>query len=307
VKRSSISSALIASLLSVGATLLAVLFTEVQLPESRKYATFVVFSFFVVTLVALSLVYIAAYVADLRAARDELETGRVIKESIPTLVSFRRRTEILEVSAAGDGVLTWSFDLESELEASIPILTFPILAETDPSRPRWKSINVDHIKVNGVEQDTSDTFRPAEERTLLTDTEGLSRKVPMIEYGLLNVPVELERGRRSSQVEVNMHMNGVFPEVRKVEVFFVDIPYITTELVVTIRSPDGPVRRAPELSGRTLLAVSSLMDVPDWAETTRQDSRCQQVGDTLVWRAQIPKLGYRYKVYFSIGLPKVTT
>jgi hypothetical protein len=300
MKRTKISSALVSSLLSVAATLLAVLLTEVQLPAEREYATFVVFSFFIATLVILTLVYLGAYLADLQAARAEVESSKVIRDSFPTLVSFRRRTEVLEVSAAGDGVLTWDFDLESDLEESVPILTFPVLAETDPSRQRWTSISIDHIRVNGIEQDASAAFRPAEERILVRDMEGLSRNVPMIEYGLLHVPVELERGRRSSQVEVKMQMKGLFREARKMEVLFIDIPYFTRDLIVTIRSPDGPVRRSPELSGRTVLALSGLMDTADWAETARQDSQCQQVGDTLVWKAQTPKLGYRYKLYFRL-------
>jgi hypothetical protein len=301
VKRARISSALVASLISVGATLLAVLLTEINLPAEQKYATFVVFTFFVATLVILSLVYLGAYLVDLQAARSEIESSQIIRDSIPTLVSFQRRTEILEVSAAGDGILTWDFDLESELEESVPILTFPVLAETDPGRQRWTSISIDYIRVNGIEQDASGAFRPAEERILVGDMEGLSRNVPMIEYGLLHVPVELERGRRVSQVEVKMQMKGLFREARNVEVLFIDIPYLTKELIVTIRSPDGPVRRTPELGGRTVLALSGLMDIADWAETARQDSHCQQVGDTLVWKAQTPKLGYRYKVYFRLG------
>src|SRR5664280_1742992 len=273
-----------ASLFSVLVTLVIFLLTEVQFKQDRHLMVVVIVYLLEAFLALLSGVYLSAYVFDLRSLLATSQAEEAVRRAVPRYVTFSRRSDTLLLGQSGDADLIWEFELSSRSEDAITELTFPIFAETLESTQPWTSIRIDSIEVNGQSQQVKDAYRHVERRLPPDDARYL------VEYGLLRVPVELERGRDKCDIRVRVHFVGVFPKSDTLETFFVDIPYLTESLSVVIRSKAGAVRRSP-LAERTLSAMSEVMEVPDPVESGHQERFCRQDGLMLTWRTNDPKLG----------------
>ncbi len=287
--------ALTASLLSILVTLLTVLVTARSGLDQRVLVQVLVLLGISATLTALGFVYAHAYLQDLRSVKAELLAADLVERAIPRYVTFKKRLDVLTVQRNGDATLEWHFVLESRPEDSISELSFPCFAETAPGKPEWTAISVASIRVNGVDQTTVDTFTPVERRIQVVGARGPQ----LIEYGLLRVPVQLEDGRRRSEVKVVLDLSDVFPASDRLETFYVDIPYITEELRVVVRGKDVPALRSPH-APHAVTAESGLMTTNDPTEAIKQSPLCRQVGDELIWETTSPKMSYRYKVSFRL-------
>jgi hypothetical protein len=296
--RPQLSSTLVASLLSVLATLLAVLLTESTGLNNAKYAVPALYVFLIAVLAYLGSSYLSAYIADIKKLHQEMGTVDIVSRAIPTFVTFRRREDSLVINDNGDGVLTWEFELASSPDESITELNFPIFGEISPETRAGEWVEIELIEVNEQTQEIVDAYRTVERRYSVDEAGEMSATI--VEYGLLRVPVELERGRDICRVRVRMRFLGVFPLMYSKETFFIDIPYITERLRVAIAAEGRAVRRSPRAGGSTLVAMSGLMNTVDPQETNRQNSLCRQSGPALMWETDAPKLGYRYNIYFRV-------
>jgi hypothetical protein len=283
-------SALIASLLSVVITLLGVVITEASGLDEVDRVLPLAYGGLVVALLALSGVYVSAYVSDLRAERRGLHFGTLVNRAIPTLVTFSRREDVLTMKDNGDANLEWRFDLVAPQEEAISELTFPIYGEVADAEKSSDFVEIESVEVNG--QQRSGVLEQRELRRSLREDR------PSLLYSVLRVPVDLGEGEERCSLRVRLQLNGIFPRAADWEAFYVDIPYLTEDLRVILRSEDSRVQR-PLDGGGVVKAMSGLMEVSDEAESASQTTRCHQVGETLIWTTITPKLGYRYQVRFQ--------
>ena len=288
--------ALVASLLSILVTLLGVLLTATLKPANSRYAIPVLYLLVCTTLIIIGFVYLYAYMADLRNLRREIAHYATLERLVPTYVVFKRRVDTLVVEPNGDAMLTWEFDLASNSRQHITQLTFSIYVELPPDRPPEPSVVVQAIEVNGQSRGTEGVYQLIEKRTPMDRP---WEKHKAIEFGLLRVPVDLERGHEECNVKVIMRHYKVYSQPFQVVPMFVEIPYLTEQLRVTIRTKGFAVRRPPG-AGQTITAMSSLMHTEDLEEATAQGALCMQHGTQLVWETDCPKLGYHYKIFFHL-------
>lgn len=288
--RKSASAALVASLMSVVVTLLGVVITEASGLNEAKYVLPLAYTGLCVALVVLAGIYIAAHVGDLQAERRELHFGNLVNRAIPKLVSFERRQDILIIKADGSAELEWHFELTAPRKEAISELTFPIYGEVE-SVEKWREfVFLDSVEVNGEEHNGV-----LEQREL---RKSLKEGHPSLLYSLLRVPVDLGKGKESCSLRVRLRLEGIFLRINDWEAFYVDIPYLTESLEVTIRPESGRVQQ-PLRDGGVIEAMSGLMEVPDAEESASQAKHCSQVHNALVWKTHTPKLGYRYQVRFQ--------
>ncbi len=217
---------------------------------------------------------------------------KLINSAVPRFVVFRERRDRLIVERDGDATLDWRFTLTAPRDVAIQTLTFPIYVDIDADAPDTNRIEVQSVKVNRV--DIGNDFE-LERRELRTS---MIRGRPSMQYSVLRVPVELGEGQDVCDLRIVLKMIGVFPA--GVEKFYVDIPYLTEKLRVTLVTAAGKVRRPLNDATTTIEAMSGLMEVPDPAESKIQSDHCTHDGAWLVWKAEAPKLGYQYKMSFRL-------
>jgi hypothetical protein len=292
----------VSSILSILATLLGVLLTDASglAPSSIRIG---IFCAIVVTLMTLGFVYIRAYIQDLTANRKALAAADQVWRCVPMLVVFRRRYDRLEVLKNGDARLEWEFDLRTQPDIAISELTFPVFAEVDRNNSQWQAVEIESIEVNRQQRQASGSLRPFERR--YPESSSSQHRNMLIEYYLLSVPVELDIGRSSCHVRVRMNFKGVFPKALSIgnqdfEAFFIDIPFVTEFLSVSLKSSECYVRKPSRPGGTTIDAISGLLETLDADESNAQSARCVQAGGELVWETDAPKLGYRYKFHFRL-------
>jgi hypothetical protein len=293
--------ALIASILSLALSAALGLIGEARGLNNSRYAVPGLYVLMVLLLALVATYVLGAYLSDLRRTAQSLEAVEVLRKAIPTLVTFKRREDTLVVHPNGDGVLTWEFELASNPDESISELTFPIYAEVSSENPPPAPITVLLIEVDGRPRGIADAYSLVEERIPKDRTDAPSE---IIEYGLLRVPVDLERGRDSCHVRVQIKFASVFRHLFSRDPMFVDIPYLTERLTVSVNSTGYAVRRSPLApDGNTVVAMSAMMHTVDQAETSFQTSLSRQRGSALVWETDAPKLGYSYKFWFRLEEP----
>jgi hypothetical protein len=240
------------------------------------------------------------YLADLRALRQELADQDSLTRLVPTYVVFKRRVDTLAVEPDGDAVLTWEFELTANSHRHITELTFSIYAELPPDRPPAPAVVVQAIEVNGQPRGTDGAYQLAEKRIPMDRRLEHQKE---IEFGLIRVPVDLERGHEACSVKVVMRHAKVYPRPFDVVPMFIEIPYLTEDLRVIVQTEGYAVRR-PLGGGPTIAAMSSLMHTEDMEEASIQSGRCMQRGTQLVWETDCPKLGYHYKLFFHLEKPQ---
>jgi hypothetical protein len=284
-------AALIASLLSVVVTLLGVVITEASGLNEAGFVLPLAYGSLGVALFILAGIYGNAFLFDLRAERRKLHFGTLVNRAIPKLVVFAKREDVLTIGENGNASLEWRFDLVAPRGEPISELTFPIYGEVDDlSTAQADFVEIECVEVNAEVQ--TGVLEPRELR------ESLTTGRPSLLYSVLRVPVDLGDGKESCSLRVRLRLKGIFPRAADWEAFYVDIPYLTEELQVTLRSQAGRVQR-PLGDGAVVRAMSGLMEVPDDAESASQAVRCNPIGRALVWKTSTPKLGYRYQVRFQ--------
>jgi len=282
--------------LSIVVTLLGVLLTKAAIPGNSRYAIPALYLAIIVALLILGFVHVNAHIAELRRLRREITGADTLDRLVPTYVRFKRREDLLVVEPNGNATLTWNFELVCDSHQHITELTFSIYAEVPAEKPPEPAIMVERIEVNGQARETVGVYQLVEKRKPM-DRPPNEQKI--IQFGLLRIPVDLERGHERCNVRVVTKHYCAYPRVFDVAPLFVDIPYLTEQLRVTVVAKGYAVRRPPGKSP-PVEAMSSLMHTEDSEEANRQSMLCTQQGSQLVWSTDSPKLGYHYKVFFRL-------
>ncbi|HEX8742777.1 MAG TPA: hypothetical protein VF712_06570 [Thermoleophilaceae bacterium] len=281
-----------AVLLTFIVTVLGVLVSEFAGLGETSYALPITIGCLAVALGALGVLTLRAYIVDLQEARVSSRLSRAIDASIPTLVRFRKREDRLTVNHDDSAQLEWEFDLAAVKDQSFRELRFLIYAEGErPQGAPWDAIKVEEVRVD--DEIREGVLVPLERR--LSDVPDR----PSTQYALLLVPVELGVGRSTCSVRVRMTFRDVFPLAGERERFYVDVPYLTEELKVTIAAPGRKVYAAPGV--KSVEAMSGLMEMDDVVESEFQSGNTRNDSADLVWETRSPKLGYRYTINFRVS------
>lgn len=292
--RREVPTAIVASLLSVLVTALAFLAGELSGKDGSEFSMWLAYTAVAVALVVLATLHLRVYLKDLNSARVALGIEKAIVQAVPTLLSFATREDILTLHENGDAELEWRFDLKSAPGESVTQLAFPIYAEGERQAEEWTSIEVKSIEVAGRKRDVAQSLSPMEHRVSKVDGR------PSLQYALLKVPVELSDGSTTCPVRIVLTFKGVFPQASQLEAFYIDVPYLTQSIMVQVAAPGRVVRQPVGRNEPTIDAMSALMETRDLKESAIQNDQVRHVGDRLVWEAEAPKLGYRYKLYFRV-------
>jgi hypothetical protein len=288
-----------ALLTALGSTLAFVLTEEAIRPE-LLVPILVVFLAFVSGL--LILLGIAALVYDgFRDFNHKQTEYSLLKRAVPTLVTFERRTDRFCVRGNGDATLDWTFELRCDPKDHIEQLTFPIYGEVGPGGN--PPIKVTKLLINGKPRDFSRVYEPHQRRHKLPEVESDTSPVPdaeVLEFGILRVPVKLDKSHDECKVEMSFEFNLSVPE-KDGDQFLVDIPYITRNLTVVIASEGQyAVHRALRNDIRTVDAKAGLMLREDPDESNYANEHAWEDKGTLRWEMDLPKLGYQYVVNYRL-------
>ena len=208
--RKQVSSTLVASLLSIVVTLLGVILTKAAMPGNSQYAIPALYLLIVVALIVLGFVHLNAHMTEIRGLRGEITGADTLDRLVPTYVVFKRREDILVVEPNGNATLTWNLELTCDSRQHITELTFSIYAELPAERPPEPAIMVECIEVNGQVRETVGVYELVEKRIPMDRPPDESK---IIQFGLLRIPVDLERGRESCNVKVVTRHYCAYPRV----------------------------------------------------------------------------------------------
>jgi hypothetical protein len=245
-------------------------------------------------IVAAGTVFLASM--HLRIAYNDLAASRRRAEhleAIPSFVVMENRRDHFQIHDSGSAKIKSSFDLSTDVDGVLREIMFPIFAER-PTATNNSPVKVERVVVDGRDEMPAESYFPLQVRHLFKSKAG---SLP-VEYGVLKVPVQLQRGMHS-HVEFELTLDAFHNRFVK-EFAIVDIPYITKALEVVIECPDGYMVRPCEPVDETIVATSSIVENKDPSETASQRHEWRTSGRSLVWTTEHPKLGYRYKVYFHL-------
>lgn len=289
-----LSRTLLATLVSILVTVLSVMVTFLSGPTGKRYAEFVAYLFLAATLIGLTLIYLDAYISDLRKAQSEARTAEHVRRHMPTILTFQRREDIVTVDPNGNGLITWDWLLRSDPSRSVSEIAFPVLFTNSPPLPDTPQVIIDFLEVNDRRINTANALHLTERRELLSDEAKRAwGGAEYIFYGHLRVPVEFDEGRDICKIRAALRFIHVFGD--PTDEIYVDVPYVVERLRVTINDQQRIVRK--NLSGGShVILAKSLMDVVDGAESTEQSHLLKQIGDGLVWETDSVKVGYSYSI-----------
>jgi hypothetical protein len=207
------------------------------------------------------------------------------------------------VDAAGNATLHWTFDIRNDDGEEMAELHLPIYAAVSPDIDPTEAVRVSELRVD------TDRIRAPDEYVSTADVRSpVQEGTGTWTRGVLRVPVQFGPSQRQRRIQATVHFKGAFAPAATPSgcSFQVDIPYVTEQLEVYIRS-DRQIG-IYGLRDRAVEAGSALMGDLDYQETRRRSAEYRDnedpTGRTLVWRAYMPKLGYRYRVSFRLFPPE---
>jgi hypothetical protein len=286
----------VASVISVLITLLAVVASDANdLKEADKVLP-VVYVLIALASAVLIGVYAEAFIREFRAERKKLKFATLLTNTTPTFVSFTSREDLLTLRASGDATLEWHFELSVPQDISITNLPIPIYTVIDTESDGggdydWGRISLETVEVNGEVQNSGQLSRQELRLAQVQDR-------PSFQRWVLNVPVDLGEGKGSCSLKIRLTLRGVFTSAGDIETFYVDIPYLTESLIVTVCAPECKVREPIDIGA--IHAASASMEAEDAREAVSQSEKCRAVGPALVWKTAAPKMGYRYMLRFRV-------
>ncbi|MDN3359247.1 hypothetical protein [Actinomadura sp. DC4] len=296
--QSELSRSLVASLISVLVTLLSVLIAASTGAAHSKYVIILGYFFTAATLGFLVFVYLHAYLRDVREARDRLAAYVVAARVVPDIVMFRSYEHIIAIESATETKVNWILDVVST-DDSVSELSFPMYYTNAPSSGAQPTSRILAVEVNEVPIDPSTIMTLQERRSLLSpEAKTQWGGVDFVEYGLLRVPVDFQRGRDSCKIRITIGLTNVFSN--PVDQVYVDVPYSTDSLKVTVTSEGRRVHRVPTIGSNTVIATSA-MEVIDLRDSTEQSRRFRQAGDVVIWETDNAKIGYHYVLNIRSG------
>jgi hypothetical protein len=218
---------------------------------------------------------------------------------IPALVVFKKRKDILELLDDGDGRLTYLHLISCDSDEHIEALHFPVIIDSADGTSIYDDDNqtrvqIESIRVNGQYVPTEGSYTTRERRWKPTDGFWL-------EYGVIRVPVGLRVGVSECNLEMVFTLKQVFPNMPR-EYLVIDVPYLTEDIEVEIRTTENQnvgISRNSE-HGQPIDAYGEMMDMYDHGESLHQSKKLEITeNNSLFWRSNDTKVGYRYKVWFS--------
>jgi hypothetical protein len=249
------------------------------------------------------MLYMRAAIEDLVEATRRHAHSESITLCVPTLIRFHRRRDELVVDPRGNATLHWTFDIHNDDGEELAELHLPVYAALAPGvDPK------DVVRVSTLQVDT-DRIRAPEEYYSTADVRApVEGGAQAWTRGVLRVPVQFGPAQRQRRIQAVLHFTGAFQPASTPGgcSFQVDIPYMTEHLEVHIRS-----ERQVGICGlrdQAVAAEAALMGDRDHQETRRRSAEYRDnedpTGRSLVWRAHMPKLGYRYNVSFRLFPPE---
>jgi hypothetical protein len=269
-----------------------------------NYFEKIVWGLMALAFVAAVAVYIYSAAEEWRVASEELkherealsraERANRLSAILPNFLLMTHREDHYVIGSQGSGLLRWKFHLEHPNAVGRRTLTLPIYAERRKeldATPSKSVFTVKSLKVNSIPQPTVGAY----------EMKGLRSNggKPQEEIGVVSVKLDLT-GTTHSEVEVELSFACSYPDLARDESVFVDVPYITEHLMVSVAAEEGRLAVVPLTSVPTIHAFAGEHGVEDTEETYRQDRSLHQVGAALRWNTEYPKLGHRYRVWFRL-------
>ncbi len=257
-----------------------------------------VFATLIILTAAATLAEVWSRLNEERAAKDDMEA---LQQSLPMMVRFKRRADTMTIQDhEGTALIHYDVDLESPSEDDITKLDWPIVVDLDKGGADYgKRVELKSLKLNDIVRSTVHRYHPRQQRSG-TDSD------PPKEYGVLTLPVELQKGVSTCNLKFELELKKVFGNASKEsgvkeDYLIVDIPYVTDNLHVEINiAPAAGKSVQPAHRPSPIDAGSLAMETSDLGETYRQGQTLKAIDQKISWKTSFPKLGYRYKVWFYI-------
>lgn len=293
-ERSGVSAAVAAVYSAIVSAVVTVAGTLISLASSAPTQTvFIVLLLLLVMGCVLAVVLaLVLVIAEVRRTIGRMRALQDLERCVPQLIRFRRRVDNFVIDRAGNATLRIECEVVSQPGASVPWITFPMLAEVEEGRAPWTSIRVHRMTVDGRPADTRVAFVPRERRFSEHDPYLTGR---VVEAGVIRVPVGLDDEHRVSRFAVDLELAGAFGDIRQEEKCYTDVTYVTDDLCVNIEGEPGFQITGSPFSEHKVEAMQVGMELIDTPESLRQSSKCR-AAEKVTWQSTDGKLGYRYRI-----------
>ncbi len=226
----------------------------------------------------------------------ELRQWEGIKKSVPSVLVMERRRDRFLIQKDFSGILDLHFEIKTNLEEPVRDIPFPIYAEKRRSKQSTSPVRLLSLSVDGREESTNDRYYPKEIRHPFAKKKGGTN---VMEYGLLMVPVRLQKGAGQCTIDISLKLEGSFPNISKKEFVIIEVPYITKKLEVVLEAEDELAIKRISGSDQTIIATPSNTDFKDQRESFEQNVNWRNIGGRIEWVCKYPKIGYSYIIYFK--------
>jgi hypothetical protein len=220
-------------------------------------------------------------------------------DKVPSLVTFLERTDTIKVTDAGDGIFESFYQVEynSDDDAGIHHLHFPVILDlVGMEEESGGNVEVQSILVDGVRKSTHDAYSAREIRKPHNPNRGT---LPQ-EYGIVNVPVELNSQHKRAAIILKVKYKSIFKSHRTGDYVIVDIPYVTKELNVSIHAENNNSEVVPSPGPHTIEAKCEMMELEDRIEEIHQLPNVSNKPKSIEWHTKNAKIGYRYRLHFQV-------
>ncbi len=236
--------------------------------------------------------------------------GQNVVNKVPFLVVFTYRHESISVSDDGDGVFECRHRVEynGTLGNGIGTLNFPVIFDLkDPTAAPGSWIEVQSLTIDGKPNSTHGIYKAQEKRTVYSG-EGGQTSGHTREYGIIQVPVNLNINNRYSEIHFRLLFKGVFDGSDHGDYVIVDIPYLTNSLVIRIHSSQSGSYIGRAVGKQNVEANCEMMELEDLVEGNFQSQNVRESQAYIEWRTDRAKIGYRYSLWFrSVKQPPKAT
>jgi hypothetical protein len=286
-------SATVAALVSGAAsTLLTIAATLVSLrSDASKTALFDVLNLMMYVSAAGLTIFLIWLISDSIASRiRRLRHLQDVEAHIPRHLRIKRRNDYYMIRGDGSAIGETEWEVESEDGASVPWIGIPIVAGSPIGAQPWAAIEVIEMSVDGRGHSRPQQAFIRKSRINRVDLESL-----VMEEGIVRVPINLGRNRRSCTIRLRIHMPNAFADIMTKDWYIVDIAYVTDELNVHISGSDGLEVRCSPTADHLVKASQPSGEVFDATESQVQSQTCRG-DDSIIWRSTSAKIGYRYEI-----------
>ena len=290
-------------------TIVGVAISQIEGPVSERWASIIGFAIIVLASMSLLVLIGSSFVLQYVRAAQEIRSDEILRDSVPTLIRFRSRSDTFTIEPSGHISLRWQFEIDKGLRQGWKLFEFPIITDDrgfgededeDESAPAPTfSLKVQSVAVDGKDMTRSSVLQFEERRSLVATKRHL-------DYSRLSIPVRLEEGKSRAKLDIKLIFEKKVTKAGELEFVVVDIPYVTEKLQVAVRHADArcsivpPVNTLGEVDDRPILASFAMMGFTDSWETELEADNLVAESGMLIWTTNAPKLGYRYRIKFRV-------